>query len=183
MCCVRMLTALATPSQTHTPQGGRTLVFALPVRYALPPRPMGCHRATNSTPPPSQSMLRMRVCVPPPFQYLKVTSWVMGELENMAFDFIVFHSDDDGMTDPDGSHALYKKSCAKTKTMTSVNSMWHYLTKEDGQPSAIRVPSFAFRFQGSSGAPGAACSYTTGSAHSRVAVLGGSVGLGWRNWC
>mmetsp|Transcript_36433 Transcript_36433/g.86536 ORF Transcript_36433/g.86536 Transcript_36433/m.86536 type:complete len:322 (-) Transcript_36433:283-1248(-) len=71
---------------------------------------------------------RVRVAV----EYLRVTSKLMSELSQMKFDFIVFHSKQDTMTDPDGSRALYEKSKATSKTMTSVDSMWHFLTHEDG---------------------------------------------------
>lgn len=57
----------------------------------------------------------------------------MSTLQDMNFDFVAFHSEKDGLTDPDGSKALYSKSCAKHKTLTLLDSMWHYLTHEEGK--------------------------------------------------
>jgi hypothetical protein len=65
-------------------------------------------------------------------EYLNVTANVMRSIQHSKFDFIAFHSEKDMFTDPEGSKALYAKSCAKSKTLTLLDSMWHYLTHEDG---------------------------------------------------
>jgi len=77
---------------------------------------------------------RVRVAV----EYLNVTANVMSSIQQSKFDFIAFHSEKDMFTDPEGSKALYAKSCAKSKTLTLLDSMWHYLTHEDGNMNVLQ---------------------------------------------
>mmetsp|Transcript_28713 Transcript_28713/g.80827 ORF Transcript_28713/g.80827 Transcript_28713/m.80827 type:complete len:332 (-) Transcript_28713:169-1164(-) len=71
-------------------------------------------------------------------EYLRVTEAMAGQMPSMKFDFLAFHSENDGMTDPAGTRALYSKSVAQNKTLTSVDHMWHYLTKEEGNRDVLR---------------------------------------------
>lgn len=56
----------------------------------------------------------------------------MGRLGEVTLPFIVAHSENDSMCDPDGSKALYREARATDKTIRLVNHMWHVLVKEGG---------------------------------------------------
>ncbi|KAL6774311.1 hypothetical protein ACKKBG_A24505 [Auxenochlorella protothecoides x Auxenochlorella symbiontica] len=65
-------------------------------------------------------------------EYLRCTESIMGRLGEVTLPFIVAHSENDSMCDPDGSKALYREARATDKTIRLVNHMWHVLVKEGG---------------------------------------------------
>jgi esterase/lipase len=65
-------------------------------------------------------------------EYLDITSRTLAAMPDMEFDFIVFHSEDDGLCDPDGSRRLFASSKANSKMLSIVNQFWHNLTEEEG---------------------------------------------------
>ena len=56
----------------------------------------------------------------------------MASLDSVDFPFLVFHSENDTMCDPDGSKQLYLRAKSVDKTLRLVNHMWHVLVKERG---------------------------------------------------
>lgn len=65
-------------------------------------------------------------------EYLRATEAAGRLMDSAEFPFIVFHSENDTMCDPDGSKQLYLKAKSQDKTLRLVNQMWHVLVKESG---------------------------------------------------
>lgn len=65
-------------------------------------------------------------------EYLRATEEAMATLDSVDFPFLVFHSENDTMCDPDGSKQLYLRAKSADKTLRLVNHMWHVLVKEEG---------------------------------------------------
>lgn len=53
-------------------------------------------------------------------------------MPSMEFDFIVFHSEEDELCDPDGSKQLFAASKASNKMLSITSHFWHNLTEEEG---------------------------------------------------
>lgn len=70
-------------------------------------------------------------------EYLRVTHKLMRSFNKVKAPFLVFHSEGDNMTDPDGSKKLYKEAASDDKTLRLVNDMWHFLVKEPGSDKVL----------------------------------------------
>lgn len=69
--------------------------------------------------------------------YMDACDWLGPRMATVATPLLIFHSENDTMTDPDGSKALHKRAQVKDKTLRLVNNMWHILTKEDGNEGIL----------------------------------------------
>lgn len=65
-------------------------------------------------------------------EYLRATEHVMAHLHHLQLPLLSFHSENDTMTDPDGSRALIERTSSTDKMLRWVNHMWHIITKEEG---------------------------------------------------
>eukprot|EP00242_Pyramimonas_sp_CCMP2087_P006857 CAMPEP_0198218088 /NCGR_PEP_ID=MMETSP1445-20131203/67289_1 /TAXON_ID=36898 /ORGANISM="Pyramimonas sp., Strain CCMP2087" /LENGTH=316 /DNA_ID=CAMNT_0043894979 /DNA_START=174 /DNA_END=1121 /DNA_ORIENTATION=- len=68
-------------------------------------------------------------------EYVQSSEETVQAMPDMTFPFIVFHSRNDTMTDPEGSQMLYDRSKSADKTLHLLDSMWHGLTREVGNES------------------------------------------------
>lgn len=71
-------------------------------------------------------------------EYLRATEEAMASLDNVNFPFLVIHSENDTMCDPDGSKQLYLRAQSSDKTLRLVNHMWHVLVKESGNETLLQ---------------------------------------------
>mmetsp|Transcript_17722 Transcript_17722/g.45394 ORF Transcript_17722/g.45394 Transcript_17722/m.45394 type:complete len:321 (+) Transcript_17722:167-1129(+) len=84
--------------------------------------------AWESDPYTASHPTRVRVA----YEYLSITSRTLKSMPSMEFDFIVFHSEEDELCDPDGSKQLFAASKASNKMLSITSHFWHNLTEEEG---------------------------------------------------
>jgi alpha-beta hydrolase superfamily lysophospholipase len=60
-------------------------------------------------------------------EMLRVTELIGKRLADVSIPFIVFHGEDDVVTDPEVSKELYAKARSKDKTLKLYRGMWHAL--------------------------------------------------------
>ncbi|KIZ06608.1 hypothetical protein MNEG_1342 [Monoraphidium neglectum] len=65
-------------------------------------------------------------------QLLAACDWLAPRMEDVETPLLVFHSEHDPLTDPDGSKALVSRARSTDKTLRVVNEFWHRLTQESG---------------------------------------------------
>lgn len=75
-------------------------------------------------------------------EYLRITRDLQadGRARLRAFDkpFIVFHGEDDTLTDPKGSRDLHEASSSRDKTLRILKNRWHILPKEPGNDEVLK---------------------------------------------
>jgi acylglycerol lipase len=68
---------------------------------------------------------------------MNACDWLRPRLRAVTAPLLVFHSEGDTMTDPDGSKALVAAAKADDKQLRLVNGFWHILTKEEGNGALL----------------------------------------------
>ncbi|GBF91155.1 hypothetical protein Rsub_04824 [Raphidocelis subcapitata] len=70
-------------------------------------------------------------------QLMRACDGLVPRLGGVTVPFIAFHSENDTMTDPEGSKLLHALAKVEDKTLRLVNSMWHVLTREPGNEALL----------------------------------------------
>ncbi|KXZ55885.1 hypothetical protein GPECTOR_2g1436 [Gonium pectorale] len=65
-------------------------------------------------------------------EYLRATEWLVSHQSELRLPLLLFHSDGDTQTDPEGTKRLYQEAQSTDKTFVSPPAMWHILLKEHG---------------------------------------------------
>ena len=72
-------------------------------------------------------------------EYLRATEMAMASLEDIDLPLLLVHSENDTMTDAEGSKQLYLKAKSGDKTLRLVNSFWHVLLKEPSNEKILAM--------------------------------------------
>lgn len=70
-------------------------------------------------------------------ELMRACDWLAPRMGTVTTPLLIFHSENDTMTDPAGSKALYQRAKVADKTLRLVNSFWHVLTKESGNEALL----------------------------------------------
>ncbi|GFR46888.1 hypothetical protein Agub_g8529 [Astrephomene gubernaculifera] len=65
-------------------------------------------------------------------EYLRATEWLTRHQGQLGAPLLVFHSEGDTMTDPEGSRRLVEQAKSTDKQFVAPPNMWHVLLKEPG---------------------------------------------------
>ncbi|KAI8465248.1 MAG: Alpha/Beta hydrolase protein [Monoraphidium minutum] len=71
-------------------------------------------------------------------QLLAACDWLGPRMRGVAAPLLVFHSENDTMTDPDGSKLLLSRAAAPDKTLRLCNTFWHIISKEPGNEVVLK---------------------------------------------
>ena len=71
-------------------------------------------------------------------EYLRVTTEIMQNLDQITLPFVTFHSDGDDMVDPEGSRQLVAKASSKIKRYENCPGSWHILIQEPGNDVTLQ---------------------------------------------
>ncbi|KAK9850770.1 hypothetical protein WJX84_004174 [Apatococcus fuscideae] len=72
-------------------------------------------------------------------EYLRASKNVLKRMHTFTFPFLCFHSEEDTLTDPEGSKLLHQRSKASDKTLVHPKAMWHSLVKEKGNAELLEL--------------------------------------------
>ncbi|PNW74921.1 hypothetical protein CHLRE_12g504350v5 [Chlamydomonas reinhardtii] len=65
-------------------------------------------------------------------EYLRATEWLAAHTGELSLPLLLFHSEGDTQTDPEGTKRLYALAQSKDKTFVAPEGMWHIILKEPG---------------------------------------------------
>ena len=65
-------------------------------------------------------------------EYINACNFVMSRVGDVEYPFLIFHSNDDPFTDPQGSVDFFDRAGSKDKSLRLVDGMWHVLMHEQG---------------------------------------------------
>lgn len=65
-------------------------------------------------------------------EYMRATEWLVANQSRLQLPLLLFHSEGDTQTDPEGTKRLYEQAQSEDKTFIAPPGMWHILLKEKG---------------------------------------------------